>query len=243
MEQVSLLKFRSLAIDRNRVLLVEDEPTLARIVADFLELRGYEVSAANNGDEALALFVNRKPHICLLDVMLPGIDGYKLAQKIRAEDTRTPILFLTAKDQIKDVTAGFASGGNDYLKKPFNMQELLLRMENLLKLTGRGKGQSYLDRRLVIGKYFYDPISLELSTEGFRHKLSYRESEILNELYHNMNNVTLRKNLLLKVWGDDNFFNSRNLDVYIKKLRNHFKLDTNIEIITLKSVGYHFSVK
>lgn len=225
---------------RNRVLFVEDEPTLARIVSDSLELKGYDVIQADAADVAFTQFASLKPNICLLDVMLPGINGFDLARKIRAEDGKVPILFLTAKDQIKDVAHGFEAGGNDYLKKPFNMQELLLRMDNLLKLTGTNRNPTPEDRRLPIGKYFYDPIALELTTENFRQKLSYRESEVLVELYKNINNVTLRKNLLLKVWGDDSFFNSRNLDVYIRK---HFALDPNIEIITLKSVGYHFSIK
>lgn len=228
---------------RNTVLFVEDEPTLARIVSDSLELKGYEVIQVDSADLAFPQFISLKPNICLLDVMLPGINGFDLARKIRAEDGRVPILFLTAKDQVKDVANGFEAGGNDYLKKPFNMQELLLRMDNLMKLTGTNRNPMPEDRRLPIGKYFYDPIALELTNENFRQKLSYRESEVLVELYKNINNVTLRKNLLLKVWGDDSFFNSRNLDVYIRKLRKHFSLDSNIEIITLKSVGYHFLVK
>lgn len=232
-----------MALKKTLVLLVEDEPTLARVVCDFLKLKGYEVKSALNGDQAIEAFSSSKPDICLLDVMLPGIDGFQIAQKIRTFNTKIPILFLTAKDQIKDIESGFESGGNDYMKKPFNMQELILRMENLMRMTSANAGDGKGDRTITLGQYVYDPITLALSTENFCQKLSYKESEILNELYRNINNVTLRKNLLLKVWGDDSFFTSRNLDVYIRKLRHHFRYDNNIEIITLRSVGYHFSVR
>lgn len=224
------------------ILYVEDEPTLAKVVSDSLEAKDYQVTLIRDGETALDTFTKQSPDICLLDVMLPGTDGFTLAKQIREMNRSVPILFLTAKDQQYDLAEGFASGGNDYIKKPFNMQELLLRIENLLILTGHTT-RGAENRTIMIGSFTYHPNALELKGDGFEKKLSYREAEILKELYRNINNVTSRKELLLKVWGDDHFFNSRNLDVYIKKLRDYFKSEPNIQINTLKGVGYLFCVK
>ncbi|MCB0736055.1 MAG: response regulator transcription factor [Bacteroidetes bacterium] len=225
----------------NSILYVEDEITLAKLVANSLSTEGFRVHLANNARNAIKLHTQHQMDICILDVMLPDIDGFALARQIRTQNPKVPILFLTAKDSAKNVEEGFAAGGNDYLKKPFDLTELILRIRNLLLLTGHLVGNNE-KQTVEIGTYVFNPKTMELGTAGFTKTLSYKEVEILRELLKNINNVTPRKDLLYKVWGDDNFFNSRNLDVYIKKLRNYFTNDPKVQIITLKSVGYHFSV-
>jgi DNA-binding response OmpR family regulator len=179
----------------------------------------------------------------VLDVMLPGKDGFEIAAAIREMDPAIPILFLTAKNQTEDLVKGFASGGNDYIRKPFSMEELMLRIENLLKLTDRSHKAETLSDEIPLGRsYLFYPNKLELSYNHQAIQLSHRECEIVKELYRHVNNTTDRKALLKNIWGDDSFYNSRNLDVYINKLRAHFKKDPAIQIITLKGVGYKFIV-
>ena len=228
-------------MSHNQALYVEDETTLAKLVVNSLTHDGFHVLLAQSGREAIRLLTSNQPDICVLDVMLPDIDGFALARQIRNSNPRVPILFLTAKDSVRDVEEGFASGGNDYLKKPFDVEELVLRMKNLMLLTGQQMG-SYAHQTVTIGSFEFTPGIMKLTSKGFSRTLSYKEAEILKELLKNINNVTPRKELLFKVWGDDNFFNSRNLDVYIKKLRGYFQKDPDVQIITLKGVGYHFSV-
>lgn len=190
--------------------------------------------------DALARF---RPDICVLDVMLPHRDGFSLAEEIRQEQPELPILFLTAKDQTEDVLKGFAAGGNDYVRKPFSMEELIVRVKNLVALAN---GQKQAARNpgdgIAIGQYEFFPLKYELRytpDESVR-KLSAREAELLKILVEHRNFTVARKEILLRVWGDDHFFNSRNLDVYITKLRDYLRRDPAIEIITIKGVGYHF---
>jgi DNA-binding response OmpR family regulator len=228
---------------KKRILYVEDEPFLARIVKETLELKDYEVLHKKDGARVIESINSFAPDVCILDVMLPNVDGYTLGSMIRNILPRLPIIFLTAKTQTDDVVKGFSSGGTDYLKKPFSMEELMVRIENQLKINAIQKDthQSPTDK-IELGQIIFYPGKFELVRADGVIKLSNRESQILGVLCANTNSVVDRRKLLHLVWGDDSFFNSRNLDVYIRKLRDHLSTEPAIEIITLKGKGYHFSV-
>ena len=228
-------------MSRIKVLYVEDEPFLARIVQESLESRDFQVRLVSDGDQVMAAYEQFGPGICVLDVMLPRRDGFSLGKEIRGRDPRMPILFLTAKNQTADILQGFASGGNDYLKKPFSMEELIVRIQNLLGLM-RGNAPDTAMSEIALGRYRFIPQKLELCLEGDVRKLSHRETELLLILARHRNLKVERKEILKEVWGDDSFFNSRNLDVYITKLREYFRDDPGVEIITLKGVGYRMVV-
>jgi DNA-binding response OmpR family regulator len=194
----------------------------------------------SHGSEALAAFRKTNPDICVLDIMLPGQDGYSLAADIRKVNTQVPIIFVTAKTQTEDVVKGFDVGGNDYLRKPFSMEELIARVTNLLQLTQR-LAQTTVDE-IQLGQLVFYPQRYELRCGGQLRKLSHREASLLLYLYEHRLQTIERKELLLKLWGDDSFFNSRNLDVYMTKLRDYLKEDSRVQIITIKGIGYRFVV-
>lgn len=223
-----------------KILYVEDEPFLGRIVKESLESREYEVTMIADGKLAQSAFEKTKPDICVLDVMLPSKDGYSIAKEIRQVNPATPIIFVTAKNQTGDVLKGFEVGGNDYLRKPFSMEELIVRVTNLLQLTQ--KTSKATPENILLGKYEFNLLRYELKIANTVKKLSHREASLLQILTENKNATVQRKDILMKLWGDDSFFNSRNLDVYITKLRDYLKDDPSIEIITIKGVGYHFVV-
>jgi len=225
-----------------KILYIEDEPYLARIVKDTLELRGYEVLHKKDGAKIMEQVAAFGPDICLLDVMLPDIDGYALASHIRNLNPQLPIIFLTSKTQPNDIVKGFSSGGTDYLKKPFSIEELIVRIENQLKIMNRGLPAQTLPDEVLLKNYKFYPGKFELHTPSGIVKLSNRESQILGQLCAYTNAAVDRRELLQLVWGDDSFFNSRNLDVYIRKLRGYFAGADGIEIVTLKGKGYHFVV-
>lgn len=227
-----------------KILYVEDEPFLGKIVKESLESRAFEVHMVADGARVMHALEQFRPDICVLDVMLPHRDGFSLAGDIRRSRPELPILFLTAKDQTEDVLKGFAAGGNDYVRKPFSMEELIVRVNNLVGLS-RGKNMPaarHPNDGVPIGQYEFFPLKYELryGPDGSMRKLSAREADLLKILLENRNFTVARKQILLQVWGDDNFFNSRNLDVYITKLRDYLRQDPGIEIITIKGVGYHF---
>jgi len=228
---------------KRKILYIEDEPYLARIVQDTLEMKGYEVLHKKDGGKIMELVNNFVPDICLLDVMLPDIDGFTLANHIRNLNPQLPIIFLTSKTQPNDIVKGFSSGGTDYLKKPFSMEELIVRIENQLKIMSRDASpMQSLPDEVTLKQFRFYPGRFELHTPTSVIKLSNRESQILAVLCSHTNAAVDRRELLQIVWGDDSFFNSRNLDVYIRKLRGYFAGAEGIEIITLKGQGYHFVV-
>lgn len=221
-----------------KILYVEDEPFLGRIVKESLESRDYSVSMINDGHDAIEAFKSVAPQICVLDIMLPNLDGYAIAREIRALNAEVPIIFVTAKTQTEDVVKGFETGGNDYLRKPFSMEELIVRVNNLLKLSRKSPGSAPESVRL--GRFEFYPNRYELKLDGALRKLSHREAMLLSVLAENKNVIVQRKDVLMRVWGDDSFFNSRNLDVYITKLREYLREDPAVEIVTIKGVGYRF---
>lgn len=228
---------------KKKIFYIEDEPYLGRIVKDTLERKGYEVLLKRDGARIMEMLTQFSPDICLLDVMLPHVDGFTLGNHIRSLHPRLPIIYLTAKTQTEDLLQGFSSGGNDYIKKPFSMEELFVRIENQLKLSASfNENSELLPEELTLNKFRFYPARYELHFGEKVIRLSNRESQILSILCNHKNKPLDRKILLHHVWGDDSFFNSRNLDVYIRKLRSYFEPDPSIEIITLKGIGYHFAV-
>ncbi len=223
-----------------KILYVEDEPFLGRIVKESLESRDFEVTMAMDGNDVVRLFNEVQPGICVLDIMLPNRDGYSLAGAIREINPSVPIIFVTAKTQTDDLIKGFEVGGNDYLRKPFSMEELIVRISNLLQLTRSDKTPN---ESVSIGKFEFTPNRYELLNGSSSRKLSHREAMLLQIMVENKNAMVSRKDVLMRVWGDDSFFNSRNLDVYITKLREYLREDPSVEIITIKGVGYRFVAK
>ena len=223
-----------------KILYVEDESFLGKIVKESLESRGYEIFMEEDGGKPLALYHQCKPDICVLDIMLPNKDGFQIAEEIRAINEKVPILFLTAKSQTEDLVKGFKLGGNDYIRKPFSMEELIVRIQNLLAMV---RNTPSVFDPFNIGKFQFIPQKYELRIGDTMRKLSHREMELLKILCESRNFTVERKQVLMKIWGDDSFFNSRNLDVYITKLRDYLKADPSVQIMTVKGVGYFFTVE
>lgn len=233
------------------VLLVEDEQTLALIIKDTLEGQNFVIHTASNGEEGLRLFFDLRPDVLVTDVMMPRMDGFEMVHRIRQKDTSTPVLFLTARSAINDVVEGFELGANDYLKKPFGMQELIIRIKALV-----GKAYPFANEKrkevswFEIGNYRFNSINQTLIYAGEENsmkstietELSHRESEILRRLCENCNQIVNTQNVLLDLWGDDNFFNSRSLHVFITKLRHKLSQDNRIRIINIRGKGYKLIV-
>jgi len=216
-----------------KILYVEDEEVLAMLVRDHLIKNGFEVHWTGHGDEAESMYRKVQPDLCILDVMLPGKSGFEIGQSIHRDDPDIPIIFLTAKSESKDVVQGFKSGGNDYLRKPFSLEELLVRIQNLLSMKGRQRPD-----RFRIGHLSFDPVRMVIENVKESIPLSHRENELFKMFTDRIGSPVERKQILLQVWGDDHFFNSRNLDVYITRLRKYLKLDPAVRLLTLKGVGY-----
>ena len=224
------------------VLLIEDEPALGMIVKDSLDVRGFTVRYATDGDVGLAMFHQERPDIVVTDVMMPNLDGFSVAKQIRQTDTDVPILFLTARSQTADVVRGFELGGNDYLKKPFSLDELIVRINALLRRNvGLRSEVPELDW-VGIGRYQFDAPKQKLSLDGCDIRLSHREAELLHHLYEQRNQVLERNAVLLKLWGDDSFYNGRSLDVFITKLRRHLRDDPSVQIVNVRGIGYKLIV-
>ncbi|GAB3694077.1 response regulator transcription factor [Spirosoma flavus] len=223
------------------VLLIEDEPALGMIVKDSLEVRGFTVRYASDGDVGLADFRRERPDIVVADVMMPNMDGFSVAHQIRQTDSDVPILFLTARSQTADVVRGFELGGNDYLKKPFSLDELIVRINALLRRNAASQPTATSDS-VRIGRYQFDAPKQKLSFDGQDTLLSHREAELLRHLYEQRNQVLERNAVLIELWGDDSFFNGRSLDVFITKLRRHLSADSAIQIVNVRGIGYKLIV-
>lgn len=217
-----------------KILLAEDEPALGQIVAESLESQGFEVIFCADGQQSLEAYYQEKPQLLVLDVMMPKLDGFSLAKEIRMQDPKIPILFLTAKSQTKDVVEGFTIGGNDYLKKPFSIEELIVRIKNLLQHRDH-----MADEDIQMGRFrFQFKKQLLQFLEEEPVSLTHREAHLLYHLYNNRNQVLDRSIILKKLWGDDDFFNARSMDVFITKLRKKLKKDEGVQIINVRGYGY-----
>ena len=218
------------------VLLIEDEPSLGRIVKDSLESRGFAVQLAADGEAGLQLFRQQCPDIVVADVMMPKLDGFALARLIRQENVAVPILFLTARSQPADVVLGFELGGNDYLKKPFSMDELIVRIK--AQLARQPVAAPVASGPLAIGRYEFDHPKQKLRFGAREEALTHREAELLKRLYDQRNQVLARHTVLKELWGDDSFFNGRSLDVFITRLRRCLKDDPQVQIVNIRGIGY-----
>lgn len=227
---------------KTKVFYVEDELNLGQIVKETLEKQGFELLWETDGKKVMEHFNAFSPDICVLDIMLPNVDGYSLCKQIRAKFSTLPIIFLTAKVATEDLVKGFEAGGTDYIRKPFSIEELIVRIKNQLQLHNGKVVSPENTAEINLGKYTFFPLRYELESPSGLIRLSQRDQQVLKHFATAKNKVVDRKELLLSVWGDDSFFNSRNLDVYIRKLRNYFKEDSSIEIQTLKGKGYLFLV-
>ncbi|AMC10904.1 two-component system response regulator [Lutibacter profundi] len=217
-----------------KILLAEDEPSLGQIIKESLETRNFEVLLCANGEEAYNVYKTENPLLLVLDVMMPKKDGFTLAKEIRRENPTIPIIFLTAKSQTKDVVEGFNIGGNDYLKKPFSMEELIVRINALLK---RGENELNIES-IALGKFIFNLKKQTLQLNAKIETLTHREANLLYYLIKNKNQILERSFILKKLWGNDDFFNARSMDVFITKLRKKLKDDTSIQIINVRSYGY-----
>ena len=217
------------------ILLAEDEPALGLIIKESLETRQFKVFLVENGVDAYSIYKKESINLLVLDVMMPKKDGFTLAKEIRLEDETIPIIFLTAKSQTQDVVEGFTIGGNDYLKKPFSMEELIVRINNLLNRTKLQKTSEVLQ----IGNFAFDfPKQTLQFKEENKDQLTHREAHLLFHLIKNKNEVLERSLILNKLWGNDDFFNARSMDVFITKLRKKLKQDETIQIVNVRGFGY-----
>jgi DNA-binding response OmpR family regulator len=225
-----------------KILYVEDDLTLSYVTKDNLELKGYKIYHCDDGLKALDLLQNEKFDLCILDIMLPKMDGFSLAEKIREKDQDIPIIFLTAKSMLEDRIKGLTIGGDDYLTKPFSIEELVLKIEVFLKRS-RKTDQNTPDNNLVqIGEYTFDPNNLSLILHNTVTNLTSREADLLKYLCNNLNSIVKREDILIAVWGDDSYFLSRSLDVFISRLRKYLKEDKRVKIRNVHGVGFCLSV-
>jgi len=222
-----------------KILYVEDELFLGKIVKESLESRGFEVVMEPDGSKVIPLFKKIQPDICILDVMLPNKDGFKIAEDMRDLNETVQILFVSAKTQTEDVVKGFTLGANDYIRKPFSMEELIVRIHNALRKKEESSSRISGDS-VNIGKFLFHVHRQVLEKSGQEKKLSFRESELLKIFYENRDRIIERKDILNLLWGNDSFFNSRNLDVYVTRLRSYIREDESLEILTIKGIGYRF---
>jgi len=217
-----------------KVLLAEDETSLGMIVKESLETRDFLVFLAEDGEQAVEIYKKEQPDILVLDVMMPKKDGFSVAEDIRKENKRIPIIFLTAKSQTSDVLEGFHKGGNDYLKKPFSIEELIVRIKALLD---RIEIKSNVDH-ITIGKYIFNLTKQTLEIDNNIEQLTHREAELLFYLFEKKNEILDRSFILNKLWSNDDFFNARSMDVFISKLRKKLKKDETIQILNVRGFGY-----
>jgi DNA-binding response OmpR family regulator len=225
--------------DKIKLLLAEDESALGQIIKESLETRDFDVILCENGERAFEKYKSEHPDLLVLDVMMPKKDGFTLAKEIRTLDDTIPIIFLTAKSLTADVVEGFSIGGNDYLKKPFSMEELIVRIHNLLNRSRAQKKSKVLE----IGDYQFDFPKQQLQYQNEPPtQLTHREAHLLFHLINNKNEVLDRSLILNKLWGTDDFFSARSMDVFITKLRKKLKKDSQIQIINVRGFGYKLNV-
>lgn len=227
--------------NKKRILLVEDDTNLGNLLQDSLEIKNYEVVLKRNGEDAFNEFKAGKFDMCLLDVMMPKKDGFTLAKDIRRMNATVPIIFLTAKALKEDTIEGLKLGADDYITKPFSMEELILRMENIFKRLP--KAEASTQNQFKIGNFDFDNTMRVLKLDGKELKLTTKESELLKMLAVYMDRILEREVALNAVWGTDSYFAGRSMDVYIAKLRKYLKDDPSVEILNIHGTGFKMIVK
>jgi len=224
--------------EKVKVLLAEDDKNLGTILKSYLEAKGYPATLCVNGDEAFQEFNKNDYDFCILDVMMPVKDGFTVAKEIRNIDKKVPILFLTAKSMAEDKLKGFDIGADDYLTKPFNMEELLARMEAIIRRSLPAEKEGPEGDTYVLGKMEFNFVRQTLSMNKEEVKLTSKEAALLKLLCQNLNDVVDRSLALNKIWLDDSYFNARSMDVYVTKLRKYLKMDPSVELINVHGVGF-----
>ena len=219
---------------------MEDDPSLGYVIEDNLTLRGYEVVRCVDGQEGERTFLEGSFHLCILDVMLPKKDGFSLARIIRGRNKEIPILFLTAKTMMEDKLQGFQTGADDYITKPFSLEELFYRIAVFLR---RSQDPSLDDVVFNVGQFQFDPFSFTLRHNDQEKTLTQKEAEVLKLLYRNRDRVMKREEILTHVWGDDDYFMGRSMDVFISKLRKYLKTDPDIQIVNYHGVGFRLEIR
>jgi len=230
-------------MDKTKILTIEDDPNLGYILQESLELQGFEVIRCENGEAGRLIFLKEKFDLCLIDVMLPKKDGFTLAKEIREIDQEIPIIFLTAKSLKEDRIEGFKIGGDDYITKPFSMEELVLRILAVLKRIKNSPSSNQKQIKFSIGNYVFHYDRQALLYQERQKKLTYKESELLRLLCLNLNHILDRETALKQIWGDDSFFTARSMDVFITKLRKYLSDDDRIEIMNVHGKGFKLIVK
>ena len=231
---------KSQSLLMSKILLVEDDENLGYLIKDNLETNGYTVSWAKNGEEGLAFFKKVEPEICLLDVMMPKMDGFILAEEIRRKDEFVPIIFLTAKSQEDDRLKGFEIGGDDYVTKPFSMKELTYRIEVCLRRKGRRESED--PQEISFGNSYYDVTNLKCKVGEDEFALTQMEGQLLKMLLNNRNSLVKREEILEEIWGENDYFKGRSLDVFITRLRKYLKQDEAVQIKNHHGVGFSLIV-
>src|SRR5690606_18169090 len=225
-----------------KILLAEDDPNLGELLKDYLELKGkFDVTLAVDGEKAIEEFRKNDFDLCIFDVMMPRKDGFTLGKEVRKINPTIPIIFATAKGMMEDKTQAFELGGDDYITKPFRVEELLLRINALLKRASKDKEEELGDK-FEIGNYFFDYTSQIITYKGQQQKLSTTEAELLRLLCLKKNDVLTREEALKKIWHDDNYFTGRSMDVFLSKLRKYLKEDASVEIVNVHGRGYKLLV-
>ena len=217
------------------ILLVEDEVSLAMIVKDALEEEGYEVAIARDGLEGLEQYFKEHPALIIADVMMPEVDGFEMVRRIRRMDKEVPVLFLSARSSVDDIVFGFGLGANDYLRKPFSLRELIARVK---ALTVKSQSEPVAVIYHELGLYTFYPSTQNLQIGGEEIELSFRESELLRLLCESGTLPVDTKDILLQLWGNDSFYNTRSLHVFITKLRHKLEKDPHIQILNVRGIGY-----
>lgn len=223
---------------KTKILLAEDDPNFGTVLRDYLELHNFDVSLGNNGLVALAMSQKKDFDLCVLDVMMPEMDGFSLAREIRKKNPELPFIFLTAKTLKADVVEGYKLGADDYITKPFDSEVLLYKIRAIMKRKHEAPKQNDLPNDFKIGNYSFNYKLRILLLKNEQWKLSPKEAELLRLLAANMNDVVLRQEALRLIWGEDNFFTGRSMDVFIVKLRKYLKDDPNVEIVNIHGNGY-----
>lgn len=222
-----------------KLLIAEDDPNLGQILKEYLELKGYHANLVSDGEEAIISFKQNDYDLCILDVMMPKKDGFAVAKEIRILNPETPFVFLTAKSQQEDTLKGLKLGADDYIKKPFSMEELTLRLQAILRRSENGETKK---EEYDIGEYKFDYTKHELSYEGNVKNLTSKEADLLLLLCQRMNKTLDRSAALKIIWGDDSYFNARSMDVYITKLRKFLSQEEGVKIITIHGQGFRLVI-
>jgi DNA-binding response OmpR family regulator len=225
-----------------KILLVEDDPSLGFVIKDNLSIKGYDVTLCTDGEEGGNSFLTDSYNLCIFDIMLPKKDGFSLAREVRQKDKNVPIIFLTAKAMVEDKLEGFQTGADDYITKPFSLEELYYRIEVFLRRSVDQKPES-TSNLFQIGEYDFDHSRLVITRKDEEKSLTQKEAEVLKVLCNNRDRVLKREEILTQIWGDDDYFMGRSLDVFISKLRKYLKEDPRIQIVNYHGVGFRLEVK